>query len=584
MNKGNIVQKDLENSNLMQDIAKKGIDILANFNPSEFIFDSFKHYANFYTDTIEFSNILGKNSHKIFNAQFSYLNEAMNLLNKQFNSWLTGEHIEIDHPRFKNPGWVNNPFFNMLSQQYILATKHLNNLNESLEFEDPKLKKRINFFLKQYLEAISPENFLHTNPEIINLTIEQQGKNLLQGFLNFLNDIDIDSARLIHKMTDLKAFKIGKNIAATKGKVIYQNELIELIQYAPQTEKVYEIPLLIIPPWINKYYILDLSKHNSLVQWLVQQGITVFMISWVNPQKEHANVNFFDYLDKGAIKSCEIIQKQLKVDKVNTMGFCIGGTLLAMLLGYLKNDTKINSATFLATLIDFQDPGDIGIFIDEDQIKLIEEKMEKKGFLDGRTMNLFFNSLKSRDLIWSFFINHYLKGKEPLPFDILFWNSDSTNMPKAMHSEYLRKLYLQNNLIKPNEFKLNKTPINLQEITTPVFFIATQKDHIAPWKSVYKGFQLFAGEKHFILGDSGHIAGIINPPNAKKYSYNYHGSINMCADDWLKQAKNFPGSWWGQWFNWLKQKSGKLITAKNMPDLQYPGIRNAPGAYVKQKC
>jgi polyhydroxyalkanoate synthase subunit PhaC len=360
---------------------------------------------------------------------------------------------------------------------------------------------------------------------------------------------------------------------------------MELIQYTPTTTEVRAIPLLIIPPWINKYYILDLSTRNSLVRWLVEQGISVFIISWVNPDAGHAKKGLYDYLQEGPRTAIDVIKKQLDIPKVNTLGFCIGGTLLTTLLAYNKahKDNSIHSATFLATMIDFSDPGDLAVFIDEAQIQKLEQEMESKGYLPGAMMASSFNSLKANDLIWSFFIKNYLQGKNPLPFDILHWNSDSTNMPATMHSQYLRWMYLQNDLIKPGAIQLNGTPIDVSKITTPTFFLSTEKDHIAPWKTTYIGFQMMKGPKRFVLGGSGHIAGIINAPVIKKYGYRTNASTKSTVDDWYAQSKPHQGSWWPEWLKWLNKYSGHLTPASNLTNVVYPPLVDAPGTYVLVK-
>jgi polyhydroxyalkanoate synthase len=389
-------------------------------------------------------------------------------------------------------------------------------------------------------------------------------------------------SRLIISLTDKKAFKIGENIAVTPGKVIFRNDLMELIQYTPQTAKVKSIPLLIIPPWINKYYILDLSRSNSMVHWLVEQGITVFMISWINPDSSYANKGITDYLEEGPLAAIKIIQTQLQVKQVNTVGFCIGGTLLAMVLAYNKarGDTSIHSATFLASLIDFSDPGDIAVFIDEKQIVKIEKRMAEKGYFEGHSMASAFNSLRASDLVWAFFIRNYLHGKPPVPFDILFWNTDTTNMSAKMHSEYLRWMYLNNDLIKPGKIHINKVPLDVSKIDIPTFFVSTKKDHIAPWASTYKGFQLVKGPKCFLLGGSGHIAGIVIPPGGEKYGYYINNAHPKSPETWLENARYHTGSWWSEWLNWLNKKSGRQIPAPVFSKLPTKVIMDAPGSYV----
>ncbi|CAM2930035.1 PHA/PHB synthase family protein [Legionella worsleiensis] len=577
---------DKEINDLMQSVAQKSLQILNDLKemPNQ-IPALLSQYIDLTENFQNLVNVLLNNPEKVWQMQLDYWKDAVNLAQNQFNQWLQGKTTPVEDNRFNGEDWINNPFFHLLSQQYLLANQHMNTLLEQMDYGDKNLAKKVRFFAKNYLDALSPANFLHTNPQLIAETIQSRGKNLLQGLHNLLNDLEVNSARLNIKMTDHEAFKIGVNLATTPGKVVFRNAMMELIQYTPQTAKVKQIPLLIIPPWINKYYILDLSSHNSLVKWLVSQGITVFIISWVNPDQQFASKSFFDYLNEGPITAIATIQKQLKVKEVNTLGFCIGGTLLATLLAYNKKhqNNSIRSATFLAAMIDFSDPGDISVFIDEEQIKKLEDEMDAKGYLDGKFMASSFNSLRANDLIWSFFIKNYLRGKNPVPFDILFWNSDSTNMPATMHSQYLRWMYLHNDLIKPGKIILNNTPIDVSTIDIPTFFLSTHKDHIAPWKTTYTGFHIMKGPKRFVLGGSGHIAGIINPPSSKKYGYRTNNHCPASADEWLNQSVEHPGSWWEEWLKWLKTHSGKAITAPVWEQLPLSPIMDAPGSYVLKK-
>lgn len=447
-----------------------------------------------------------------------------------------------------------------------------------LDFSDQSSTKRLQFFLQQYIEALSPQNFIEKHTDFLTETLQNQGVNLLRGLDNLLNDLLNGSLT----MTDTHAFCVGETVATTPGNVIYRNDLIELIQYSPQTPKVKSVPLLIIPPWINKYYILDLSPRNSFVRWIVEQGITVFIISWINPDERHAQKGLENYLLEGPVAAIQMIQMQLQVKQVNALGFCIGGTLLSMLLAYYKAkvDDSIRSATFLASMIDFSDPGDISIYIDEYQIAKVEQRMQKIGYLEGYWMAQAFNSLRARDLIWAFFIRNYLHGKPPKPFDLLFWNADTTNMPYKMHSDYLRWMYLNNDLIKPNQLSINGVTLDIHHITTPTFFISTEKDHIAPWKTTYLGFRLMRGKKCFILGGSGHIAGIVIPPGSDKYGYYLNSKSPKNPQDWLKNAVHHNGSWWPEWMMWLKNKSGRLVVAPKMDACPMRALTSAPGEYV----
>lgn len=574
---------DKELHELMQSVAEKSLQIIADLKEKPAQLPKLvKQYIDLTEHFQSLVNVLLKNPEKVVEMQISYWEDAVALAQNFFNSWLEGKPLPINDPRFNSEDWLHNPFFNLLSQQYLLASEHLDSLLDKMEYSDKYSAKRLQFFTKQYLDALSPANFLHTNPQIMAETVESKGKNLLQGLHNLLSDLEVDSSRLIIKMSDTSAYTVGENIATTPGKVIFRNDMMELIQYTPQTKTVKSIPLLIIPPWINKYYILDLSPHNSLIRWLVAQGISVFIISWVNPDARFAKKSLFDYLQEGPKTAIAVIQKQMNIQKVNTLGFCIGGTLLATLLAYNKahQDQSINSATFLASMIDFSDPGDIAVFIDEQQIKKLEEEMKEKGYLAGKFMASSFNSLRANDLIWSFFIKNYLRGKNPVPFDILFWNADSTNMPATMHSQYLRWMYLNNDLVKPGKIRLNDTPIDVTTIDIPTFFLSTEKDHIAPWKTTYIGFQLMNGPKQFVLGGSGHIAGIINSPNVMKYGYRTNPSTTSSPEEWLEHSRQHEGSWWLEWNKWLQSHSGKSINAPDINHLPYAPLMKAPGSYV----
>lgn len=577
---------DKEFNDILHAVAQKSLQIINDMQSKPL--DMSAIVGQYIDLTEHFQNIVSvmlKNPEKIWLMQLAYWEDAMKLAQTQFNHWLEGTSMPINDSRFNAEDWLHNPFFNLLSQQYLLASEHMNNLFENMEYPDPTSAKRLKFFIRQYLDALSPANFLHTNPQIMDETIKSHGKNLLHGLHNLLSDLEVSSSRLTIKMTDTEAFKLGTNIAVTPGKVIYRNSMMELIQYTPQTDKVSSVPLLIVPPWINKYYILDLSAHNSLIRWLVEQGITVFIISWVNPDSNFAHKSLYDYLNEGPQEAIKVIQDQLKVKQVNTLGFCIGGTLLSILLAYNKahNNNSINSATFLASMIDFSDPGDISVFIDEQQIQKLENEMKSKGYLAGKFMASSFNSLRANDLVWSFFIKNYLRGKNPIPFDILYWNSDSTNMPATMHSQYLRWMYLHNDLAKPNKLRLNHTPIDVRTIDVPTFFLSTEKDHIAPWKTTYIGFQMMSGPKQFVLGGSGHIAGIVNPPSGNKYSYKVNKSTTSSPEHWLEQATEHAGSWWPEWLKWLKEHSGKDIPAPEFKKLTHKVIMDAPGSYVISK-
>jgi polyhydroxyalkanoate synthase len=570
----------------MQAIAEKSLLLLNNpALQTALLAQGLEKYVDAHRDVLAYLDVLLKNPEALSKRLTAYWQDALGLLEENMQLWLQAKIKPIDDKRFRSAEWTEQPFFNLLCQHYLLASKHLNAILDELDLGDIRNARRVRFFVRQYLDALSPDNFFQTNPQLIAETLQSHGENLLLGLKNFLADIDSGSGRLIMKMTDTEAFTVGANIATTPGDVIFRNDLMELIQYKAQTQKVQQIPLLIIPPWINKYYILDLQPENSLIAWLVQQGITVFVISWVNPDARHADKGLDNYLMEGPIAALDVIQQQLQVKEVNALGFCIGGTLLSMLLAYhkAKQQTLIHSATFLAALIDFSDPGDIVVFIDEEQIRRIEERMQTTGYLEGHFMASSFNALRASDLIWSFFIKHYLRGLPHLPFDLLYWNADTTNMPAKMHSQYLRRMYLHNDLIKPGKIRLNRTPIDISKIDVPSFFVATQKDHIAPWQSVYAGFQQLQGEKRFLLGGSGHIAGIAIPPGSEKYGFYRNLHITLDAEEWLKQAQFEKGSWWPEWFTWLQKKSGPMKPARSLKSQTYPSLTPAPGVYVHKK-
>ncbi|MBA2657611.1 MAG: class I poly(R)-hydroxyalkanoic acid synthase [Tatlockia sp.] len=576
--------QDTELSQIMQTVAEKSLRILKGYqNEPAQLAKFLKQYIDLTRDYQSLISVILKNPDSVVKMQLAYWQDAFSLAQDQMQHWLEGKPMPVQDRRFSSEEWVSNPFFSFMSQHYLLASEHMNSLLEHIEYGDKQLAKRTQFFARQYLDAISPANFVHTNPQLMAETVQSHGKNLLLGLQNLLTDMEAGPSRLIIKMTDSKAFKVGKNLAITPGKVIFRNEMMELIQYLPQTEKVKSIPLLMVPPWINKYYIFDLSHSNSFVDWIVKQGISVFVISWVNPDASFAKKGLFDYLNEGPLRALKIIQEQLKVKQVNTLGFCIGGTLLASTLAYLKGvkENPVHSATFLASMIDFSDPGDISVFIDEQQILQIEEEMHAKGFLDGHFMASTFNSLRANDLVWSFFIKNYLQGQNPVPFDILYWNADVTNMPATMHSQYLRWMYLHNDLIKPGKIKLNHVPLDVSKIDQPSFFVSTKKDHIAPWKTTYLGYQALGGEKQFLLGGSGHIAGIINPPlKTAKYNYYTNPISNLSAEQWQETAIEHTGSWWPAWMKWLNKDAGRLIKAPDLSKLPYPGLIAAPGKYV----
>jgi len=488
--------------------------------------------------------------------------------------------------RFSHEDWEQNFLFDYIKQSYLIAARHLHQTLGRVEGLEEQSAKKVDFYTRQYIDALSPSNFLLTNPEVLRETVASGGQNLVRGLNNLLEDVTRgggDPVRL--RMTDENAFKLGVNIATTPGKVVYQNDLMQLIQYYPANGTVFRRPLLIVPPWINKYYILDLREKNSFVKWAIEHGHTVFMISWVNPDEKLAHKRFEDYLVEGMLAALDAIEKATGESEVNAVGYCLGGTLLACTLGYLaaKRDARIASATFLASMIDFEEAGELEVFIDEQQVAALEKRMQERGYLEGSEMATTFNMLRANDLIWSFVVNNYLLGRDPFPFDLLYWNSDSTRMPAAMHSYYLRNLYLKNLLAQPGGIELAGVAIDLGQVRTPLYFVSTLEDHIAPWRSTYKGAKLFPGPVRFVLGGSGHIAGIVNPPAAGKYSYWTHSSLPDDPGEWLKSASQHPGSWWPDWAGWIAPQGGNKVAARIPGKGALKAIEDAPGSYVRMR-
>ena len=488
--------------------------------------------------------------------------------------------------RWRDEEWQNHFLFDYFKQFHLIAARNIQDAVCCVEGLPLETQKKIDFFTRQYLDALSPSNFILTNPQVLRETVNSGGQNLIRGLNNLLDDIDRGNGKLRIKMTDTNAFKIGKNVAATPGKVVYQTDLMQLIQYQPLTAEVYRRPLLIIPPWINKYYILDLRPKNSFIRWAVEQGHTVFVVSWVNPDKRHAEKSFEDYMFEGSLAALGAIEEATGEKQVNVIGYCLGGTLLGATLAYMaaKQDKRFVSATFFVSLLDFSIPGELGVFIDEQQVENLERKMSERGYLEGHEMASTFNMLRANDLIWSFVINNYLLGKEPFPFDLLYWNSDSTRMPANMHSYYLRNMYMKNALREPGGITLGGVPIDLRKIEMPAYFISTAEDHIAPWKSTYLGARLLAGPVRFVLGGSGHIAGIVNPPSADKYGYWTNDSLEKEPDAWQKHARFHQGSWWTDWQAWIDRQNGAdRVPARSPGAGRLKVIEAAPGSYVSAR-
>ncbi len=519
----------------------------------------------------------------------------MSLWQDYFSLWqntarrLLGEEtkplVEADKGdrRFKDELWEQNEVFDFIKQSYLLTSRWVQGVVSNVDGLDQQTAKKVDFYTRQFIDAMAPSNFLATNPEVLRATVESGGENLLKGLNHLLEDLERGKGKLSIRMTDLDAFKIGENIASTPGKVVYRNDLIELIQYTPTTETVNKVPLMIIPPWINKYYILDLRPKNSFIRWAVAQGHTVFVLSWVNPDENLAKKSFEDYMREGPLEALEQIRVATGERQVNAIGYCLGGTLLSSTLAYMaaKGDDRILSATFFTTMTDFTEAGELSVFIDEAQLQSLEERMNKSGYLDGSEMAGTFNMLRANDLIWSFVVNNYLLGKEPFPFDLLYWNSDSTRMPAAMHSFYLRNMYLDNKLAKPGGITLAGEPIDLRKVKIPTYLISTREDHIAPWKSTFAATRLYSGPVKFVLSASGHIAGVVNPPEAGKYCYWTNAKKVKDPDAWLQGATQHEGSWWPDWNEWTAKTAGPQVPARIPGDGGLPVLEDAPGSYVK---
>ena len=487
--------------------------------------------------------------------------------------------------RFNDPDWAENPVFDVIKQSYLLTSNWLNSLVSQVQDVDPIAKRRVEFFMKMLTDAFSPSNFLVSNPAALREAMQTQGASLLKGMETFADDMTRGGGQLAISQTDYQMFKIGENVATAPGKVVFQNEVLQLLQFNPTTEQVHEIPLLIFPPWINKFYILDLRPENSMIRWLADQGFTVFVASWVNPDVEMAAKTFEDYMIEGIYAATDAVMAQAGVDRVNTVGYCIGGTLLSSTLAHMaaKNDKRIASATFFAAQQDFAEAGDLLLFTNDDWLSDLEKQMDAAGgVLSGQAMAETFNSLRANDLIWSFFVNNYLMGKEPKPFDLLFWNSDQTRMPKALHMFYLRKFYGENALSK-GELVLDNVKLDLGAVKTPVYVQSSKEDHIAPARSVYRGARLFGGPVTFTLAGSGHIAGVINAPVANKYQHWTNSELPPSVEQWMEGASETAGSWWPHWATWLREKSGGLVPARDPAGGKFKPIEDAPGSYVKVK-
>ncbi len=483
--------------------------------------------------------------------------------------------------RFSSAEWRRIPWFDYLRQSYLINSRFLSDCVEALEAE-PSAKERLHFIARQFSDAMSPANFAATNPEALKLALETKGESLTQGIRQLIEDVH--KGRI--STTDESVFEVGKNLAVTEGAVVFENELIQLIQYKPLTPTVFKRPLVMFPPCINKFYILDLQPENSLVRYAVEQGHPVFMVSWRNITEELGHLTWDDYLEKGVLKALEVASAICAAEKVNALGFCVGGTMLGTALAVMaaKGENRVESATFLASMLDFSDTGDIGLFIDEGSVAVRETASGKGGIMPGRDLALVFSALRANDLVWSYVINNYLKGKSPGAFDLLYWNADSTSLPGPMYCWYVRNTYLKNQLRVPGKLQVLGVPVDLGKIVVPAYVLATREDHIVPWRTGYRTTQLLGGDMRFVLGASGHIAGIVNPPSKNKRSYWWGGKLPGDADAWLAEATEKPGSWWPDWGAWLESLGGGRVKARTrLGNAKFKPIEPAPGRYVKHR-
>ena len=535
-----------------------------------------------------FFEALSKNPARMMEMQWSwwqgqiqiYQNVLMRSVAKDVAPFIQPESGDR---RFNSPLWQEHPNFDLLSQSYLLFSQLVQNMVDVVEGVPDKVRYRIHFFTRQMINALSPSNFLWTNPEVIQQTVAEQGENLVRGMQVFHDDVMNSGKYLSIRMVNSDSFSLGKDLAYTPGAVVFENDIFQLLQYEATTENVYQTPILVVPPFINKYYVLDLREQNSLVNWLRQQGHTVFLMSWRNPNAEQKELTFADLITQGSVEALRVIEEITGEKEANCIGYCIGGTLLAATQAYyvakrLKNHVK--SATYMATIIDFENPGSLGVFINEPVVSGLENLNNQLGYFDGRQLAVTFSLLRENTLYWNYYIDNYLKGKEPSDFDILYWNSDGTNIPAKIHNFLLRNLYLNNELISPNAVKVNGVGLNLSRVKTPSFFIATQEDHIALWDTCFRGADYLGGESTLVLGESGHVAGIVNPPSRNKYGCYTNAAKFENTKQWLDGAEYHPESWWLRWHAWVTPYTGEQVPARNLGNAQYPSIEAAPGRYV----
>lgn len=528
---------------------------------------------------------------KLIEQQVGYWGETLKYWSEAQNALLGGERTappSVDKPqdrRFKNPLWESHPFFRQAKQQYLLNVEIMENSVRNLKGLSEKEQRQVDFFTRQILDLYSPANFLATNPDALEKAVETEGQSLIDGLENLVRDLEANHGELSVTLADPNAFEVGVNIATTPGAVVFQNRMFQLIQYAPTTEKVHKVPLVIFPPWINKFYILDLKEKNSLIKYAVDQGFTVFVVSWVNPDESYRDVGFDEYVKDGLFKAVDVAKQITGEEQVNVIGYCIAGTLLTIALAHMAahDDKSIKSATYFTAMTDFEEAGDLGVFIDDGFLAGIEREVDEKGYLSHRFMSRTFSYLRANDLVYGPAIRSYMMGEAPPAFDLLFWNGDSTNLPAKMAKEYLSGLYRDNKLSK-GQFEVFGEQLDMGKIKTPLYVIATRSDHIAPWKPSFTGLNKTSGTKKFVLAQSGHIAGIVNPANGGKYGHWTNRASPRDLDKWFENSEFHNESWWGDWSRWLARRSGKKIAARTPGNKDYPVIEAAPGSYVKKRA
>ncbi len=560
--------------------------------------DESYYSSSFLSDPNNLLNISQNLTQSLLNDPQKLMQFSMNYQEKYFQLWQnsiekfinsnssgeenkTSENSKSKDRRFRGEEWDINIFFNFIKEFFLVTENWINEIPKNFDLDN---EQEVSFFLKQISNALSPANFLHTNPKVLKEAINTGGDSILNGLDNMIDDLRNSNSALDITTTDKTQFELGENIATAPGKVIYQNQLMQLICYEPE-ENSYSVPLLITPPWINKYYVLDLTPEKSLIKWLTSKGYQVFIISWRNPDESMSHINFQDYMNQGVIEALTHITDRFGYEKVNLLGYCLGGTLNATAAAYLKQHGRgdlINSLSFFATLLDFSIPGDLGIFTSEKYLSRIKENMRENGYFSGNDMRTLFSLLRSNEMIWSFFVNNYLLGKTPFPFDILYWNSDSTNLPAAMHEFYLENMYNKNLLAKPGGLRINDTKIDLSRLNYDSFFLSTKEDHITPWQGSYKSMEAIGGDKTFCLAGSGHVAGVVNPPAKNKYYYLLGKKPYKSPESWYKNSEEVQGSWWPHWEKWLRKHSGELKNSINYSAIK-DFIEYAPGSYVRTK-